>query len=81
MEQPDLQCCRHFSVTLTGANGCDSVATLNLTIKPTSTSTTNIAICPNQCLIPGTAKLTMVQEPFQSHSQALMAVIPLQLST
>ncbi|MFN8245224.1 MAG: proprotein convertase P-domain-containing protein [Ferruginibacter sp.] len=37
-----------FSVTLTGANGCDSVATLNLTIKPTSTSTTNIAICPNQ---------------------------------
>ncbi len=27
--------------------GCDSAATLTLTIKPTSTSTTNISICPS----------------------------------
>ena len=31
----------------TNAVGCDSAATLNLTIKATSTSTTDITICPN----------------------------------
>ncbi|MFN8245213.1 MAG: hypothetical protein U0T56_02350 [Ferruginibacter sp.] len=35
-------------MTLTGSNGCDSVATLNLTILPTTTSTTNQSICPAQ---------------------------------
>ncbi|MFN8245214.1 MAG: hypothetical protein U0T56_02355 [Ferruginibacter sp.] len=37
-----------YSVTLTGSNGCDSVATLNLTILPTTTSTTNQSVCPAQ---------------------------------
>ncbi len=31
---------------LTNAAGCDSAATLNLTVKATSASTTNISICP-----------------------------------
>ncbi|MFN8245216.1 MAG: hypothetical protein U0T56_02365 [Ferruginibacter sp.] len=35
-------------MTLTGSNGCDSVATLNLTILPTTTSTTNQSVCPTQ---------------------------------
>ena len=34
--------------TLTSGAGCDSVATLNLTVTPTVTSTTNITICDNQ---------------------------------
>jgi hypothetical protein len=36
-----------YLVTLAGANqfGCDSLATLNLTVNPTSSSTTNITIC------------------------------------
>ncbi len=37
-----------FNVTLVGSNGCDSIATLNLTVKPVSTSTTNVIICTNQ---------------------------------
>ena len=37
-----------YSVTLTGSTGCDSVATLNLTILPTTTSTTNQNVCPTQ---------------------------------
>ena len=37
-----------YSVTLTGSNGCDSVATLNLAILPTTTSTTNQSVCPTQ---------------------------------
>ncbi|MFN4972417.1 MAG: FG-GAP-like repeat-containing protein, partial [Bacteroidota bacterium] len=32
---------------LTNAVGCDSSATLNLTIKSTSSSTTNVSICPS----------------------------------
>ncbi|MFC4231455.1 PKD domain-containing protein [Parasediminibacterium paludis] len=36
-----------YSKTLVNAVGCDSIATLNLTVKPTSTSTTNISICPS----------------------------------
>ncbi|MFN8245212.1 MAG: hypothetical protein U0T56_02345 [Ferruginibacter sp.] len=37
-----------YSVTLTGSNGCDSVATLNLAILPITTSTTNLGLCPSQ---------------------------------
>jgi len=37
-----------YTANLTSAAGCDSVATLNLTINPTLTSTTNTNICPNQ---------------------------------
>ncbi len=34
-----------YTKTFANAKGCDSVATLNLTIKATSTSTTNVSIC------------------------------------
>ena len=34
--------------TLTSVAGCDSLATLVLTVTPTVTSTTNITICDNQ---------------------------------
>ncbi|MEI7803133.1 MAG: hypothetical protein WCI97_10835, partial [Bacteroidota bacterium] len=37
-----------FSVTLVSAAGCDSVATLVLTVNPNVTSTTNTTICQNQ---------------------------------
>ena len=37
-----------YNVTLTSQSGCDSIATLNLTIKPVSTSTTNASTCINQ---------------------------------
>jgi hypothetical protein len=37
-----------YTFTTTNAAGCDSVATLNLTIKSPTTSTTNVAICANQ---------------------------------
>jgi hypothetical protein len=30
------------------AAGCDSVVTLNLTVKAASASTTNVSICPDQ---------------------------------
>jgi alpha-tubulin suppressor-like RCC1 family protein len=36
------------TIHLTNAGGCDSLVTLNLTIKTTSSSTTNVTICPNQ---------------------------------
>ena len=36
-----------FTVTLINAAGCDSVATLNLLVKATSTSTTNASVCNN----------------------------------
>ena len=36
------------AVWLPDAVGCDSTATLNLTVKNTSTSTTNATICPIQ---------------------------------
>ncbi|MFN8245219.1 MAG: hypothetical protein U0T56_02380 [Ferruginibacter sp.] len=49
-------------MTLTGSNGCDSVATLNLTLLPTTTSTTNQSVCPTQLLTPGTDKHIMEQE-------------------
>ncbi|MFM2359518.1 MAG: hypothetical protein RLY16_1511, partial [Bacteroidota bacterium] len=37
-----------YNITLVNAAGCDSVATLNLTVKANSTSTTNVAVCPAQ---------------------------------
>jgi gliding motility-associated-like protein len=37
-----------YNVTLASATGCDSVATLNLTVNAVVTSTTNIAICTAQ---------------------------------
>ena len=36
------------SVTLTSSLACDSIATLNLTVNPSVTNTTNISICDNQ---------------------------------
>ena len=37
-----------YQATLTGANGCDSIALLHLTVNPTSSSNINVSICPNQ---------------------------------
>ena len=37
-----------YQVTITGSNGCDSIATLNLTTKPTTFSSTSVSICSNQ---------------------------------
>src|SRR6185369_4270102 len=37
-----------YTANLISAAGCDSVATLNLTVNPTVTSTTNTTICSNQ---------------------------------
>src|SRR6476469_6927617 len=37
-----------YTFTTTNAAGCDSVATLNLAINSTTTSTTDVTICPNQ---------------------------------
>jgi hypothetical protein len=37
-----------YSVTLTGSNGCDSVATINLAVNAVTYSTTNMSICSNQ---------------------------------
>src|SRR6201999_4277636 len=37
-----------YNVTLTSIAGCDSIATLNLTVNPTVTSTTGISICTGQ---------------------------------
>src|SRR5439155_170217 len=35
-----------YNVTLTSASGCDSVATLNLSVNPNVSSITNTAVCP-----------------------------------
>src|SRR6185369_6777902 len=37
-----------YTANLISAAGCDSVATLNLTVTPTLTSTTNTTICASQ---------------------------------
>jgi gliding motility-associated-like protein len=37
-----------YTANLTGISGCDSIATLNLTVNSTLTSTTNTTICTNQ---------------------------------
>jgi gliding motility-associated-like protein len=37
-----------YTYTTTNAQGCDSIATLNLTVKSTSTSNVNIAVCPSE---------------------------------
>src|SRR5690606_27121954 len=36
-----------YNAMLTGTNGCDSIATLILTVNTVSTSTTNVSICEN----------------------------------
>ena len=36
-----------YSVILISTAGCDSIATLNLTVKPVSSSTTNMQVCSN----------------------------------
>ena len=38
----------NYKDTIANAVGCDSILTLNLTLKPNSSSTTNIAVCNNQ---------------------------------
>src|SRR5262249_25944213 len=37
-----------YTFTTTNAAGCDSIATLNLSIRAITTSTTNVAVCSNQ---------------------------------
>ena len=37
-----------YPVTLTAANGCDSIATLNLSVNPLVTSTTDLNVCNTQ---------------------------------
>jgi gliding motility-associated-like protein len=37
-----------YTNTQTGSNGCDSTTTLNFTVKPTTTATTDITKCSNQ---------------------------------
>jgi hypothetical protein len=37
-----------YTFTTTNSAGCDSVATLNLAVNSTTTSTTDVTICPNQ---------------------------------
>ena len=37
-----------YSVTLISEAGCDSIATLNLTVSPAVTSTTDETICENE---------------------------------
>ena len=37
-----------YPVTLTSSNGCDSIATLNLTVYPTPASTTSVYVCNSQ---------------------------------
>ncbi len=37
-----------YTVTLTGSNNCDSIATLNLAVNPVLTSTTNATVCANR---------------------------------
>src|SRR4029079_16841385 len=37
-----------YTFTTTSAAGCDSVATLNLAISSTTTSTTDVTVCPSQ---------------------------------
>ncbi len=48
MEQPNYIVKGAYNVTLQSAAGCDSIATLNLTISDAVTSTTNISICTSQ---------------------------------
>ncbi|WP_165760276.1 hypothetical protein, partial [Niastella populi] len=37
-----------YDVTLTSATGCDSIATLVLSVNPAVTSTTEVTVCANQ---------------------------------
>ena len=38
----------NYQVTLTGSNGCDSIAKLQLSVIPVSTSFTSVSVCSNQ---------------------------------
>ncbi|MFN9496158.1 MAG: fibronectin type III domain-containing protein, partial [Bacteroidota bacterium] len=44
----DYNAAGSYEVTLSGANGCDSIATLILTVNNTGSSTTDVAVCNNQ---------------------------------
>ncbi|MEI2747424.1 MAG: hypothetical protein V9E88_01525 [Ferruginibacter sp.] len=49
MEQSDLQCSWNIQCNVDkSTSGCDSIATLNLTVNNTLTSTTDVTICSNQ---------------------------------
>jgi hypothetical protein len=37
-----------YTFTTTNAGGCDSIATLNLSVKVVTTSATNVTVCSNQ---------------------------------
>ena len=50
-----------YTITLVSSSGCDSVATLNLTVNNAVTSTTDITICNTQFHIPGTVTLITLQ--------------------
>jgi hypothetical protein len=43
-----------YKDTLTGSNGCDSIRTLTLTIKPTQTKNQSVTLCQGQTLQVGT---------------------------
>jgi len=47
-----------YTNTLTAANGCDSVVTLNLTVRPNSSSSMNASICDGQSYSFGSQTLT-----------------------
>jgi hypothetical protein len=51
-----------YTFTTANAAGCDSIATLNLTIKATTTSTTNVSVCSNQLPYTWNGTITMVGE-------------------
>ncbi len=80
-----------YSVTLMGSNGCDSIATLNLTVSAILTSTTNVAVCTNQLPYPwngnnyntaGTFNVTLVsQSGCDSIATLNLAINPVLTST
>jgi hypothetical protein len=43
-----ITCSRNLYIHDDNAAGCDSVATLNLAVNSTTTSSTDVTICPNQ---------------------------------
>jgi hypothetical protein len=55
-----------YTFTTTNAAGCDSVATLNLTIKPPTASITSVSVCSNQ--LPYTWNGTNLMERGHIHS-------------
>src|SRR6185295_10988156 len=45
----------NFSDTLTAANGCDSIVTLHLTVRPVKTNLLSISICQGDSIVVGTS--------------------------